>query len=343
MSGGVDSSLAAALLKEEGCEVMGLTMQAWPYSQAHQILQDARQVTESLHIPFTVVDVQHIFQEKVISTFCQEYRRARTPNPCIICNREIKFPVLWRKAEEMGADFLASGHYARVIHNDMGRHLLKRGLDKEKDQSYTLYRLTQSQLGRLLLPLGDYTKDQVRELAASLSLPVHDRPESQEICFIPDDDYRSFLREQDPSFQNEGPILDQEGQRVGTHKGLAFYTIGQRRGLGISTPTPKFVLQMDPARNALIIGDDADTYSPGLMAHQLNWVAFAEGPKEMEVMAQIRYRSPACKARIESKRDGRVLVSFKERQRAITPGQSVVFYTGDLLLGGGVIEAGIME
>lgn len=346
MSGGVDSSLAAALLKEKGYQVMGLTMQVLPslaldsHFSAHFYggIQASQQVANQLEIPLTILHLQKEFEEKVISYFCAEYREARTPNPCMVCNRELKFHLLLQKARDLGGDFLATGHYARIIQGKKGRYLIKRGLDGVKDQSYFLYHLTQEQLGSILMPLGSLQKKRVRDLAQAFSLPVHDRPESQEICFIPNQDYRSFLRERDATLEQEGPILDEEGRQVGTHQGLAFYTIGQRRGLGISTRKPKYVVAMDKRHNALIIGDNADTYDAGLVAENVNWVAFDRTPDEMEVLAQIRYTSGACKAWIVPQGEGRVSVLFQEKQRAVTPGQSVVFYQGDLLLGGGVIQ-----
>lgn len=347
MSGGVDSSVTAAILKAEGHEVIGVTMQIWPpYEEPRDeggccslaAVNDARRVAQKLGIPFYVMNFQEIFQEKVIDYFIDEYKHARTPNPCIMCNKEIKFKALLRKALELDCEFVATGHYARIRHNINGRHLLLKAHDRHKDQSYTLYNLTQEQLGHTLMPLGEFNKTRTREIAKERGLLVHDKPESQEICFVTDDDYPRFLREHSPDTVKPGPILDTEGNKLGEHDGLAFYTIGQRKGLGIAAGKPLYVVDLDPERNAVIVGDNEEVFGYGLIAGHLNWISIPELKEEMEVKAQIRYNAKEAKATIFPYDEGRVAVRFKEPQRAITPGQAVVFYQEDLVVGGGIID-----
>ncbi len=348
MSGGVDSSLTAALLKEQGYEVIGITMKIWPESEnppeneggccSLSAVEDARRVANQLEIPFYVVNFQDVFEARVISNFKDEYSKARTPNPCIVCNRDIKFKSFLKKAHELGAYYMATGHYAKIERNQKGRHLLKKGEDDNKDQSYTLYNLTQKQLEHTLLPLADYQKSETRKLAKEYELKVYDKPDSQEICFIPDDDYNRFLKENYPQIIEVGPIYDLEGNKLGEHKGLPFYTIGQRKGLNLETHKKWYVVELDPKRNAVIVGDNEDVFAKELIAEDLNWIAIDKLRESKEVEAKIRYNSPAVKAAIHPLADGNVRVSFAKKQRAITPGQSVVFYDGDIVVGGGTIK-----
>ena len=348
MSGGVDSSLTAALLKEEGYEVIGLMMQIWPeYEEPRDqggccslsAVEDARNVARHLDIPFYVVNFRERFQEDVIDYFVEEYKHARTPNPCIMCNRTVKFEALLKRALELDADYIATGHYAKVEHNQDGRHLLKKGIDDSKDQSYTLWGMSQYQLAHTLFPMGKYTKEEGRKMAEEMGIPTFDKPDSQEICFIPDDDYGRFLKEHHPEMVQPGPILDTEGNEVGRHDGLPFYTIGQRRGLGVAMGKPVYVIKMEPENNALIVGENSKVFGQGLIAHDLNWISISELTESMELEAQIRYNSRAAKATIEPINGGQeVKVSFEDMQRAITPGQSVVFYDGDTVVGGGTIK-----
>lgn len=352
MSGGVDSSLTAALLKEQGVDVIGIMLQIWPDYESTpnqggccsmSAVEDARRVADTLEIPFYLLNFQDIFQEKVIDYFVEEYSQGRTPNPCIMCNQKVKFRALLKRALELDAHYVATGHYARVSHDVNRRHLLCRGVDNSKDQTYALWGMTQFQLGHTLFPLGEYTKDQTREMAKKRGLQVHDKPDSQEICFIPDDDYGRFLKEHHPDLIKPGPILDTTGKRLGSHQGLPLYTIGQRRGLGIALGKPIYVVGLDPLKNAVIVGEDSEAFGSILIADQLNWIALAELSTPIEVTAQIRYNSPPAKAILYPFLDGQVKVRFFEPQRAITPGQSVVFYQEDIVVGGGIISKEIAD
>jgi tRNA-specific 2-thiouridylase len=350
MSGGVDSSVAAALLKEAGHEVIGITMQLWPRSSEKNngngsgsccgldAIEDAREVARKLGIPHYVTDFRDIFARTVIADFCREYSLGRTPNPCILCNRHIKFGVLWEKARELGADFLATGHYAGVERdNNNDKYLLKKGLDRKKDQSYFLCQLEQEQLGRTIFPVGNLTKDKVRQIARELGLPVADRPESQEICFVSDDNYAKFLKNHSPVSAESGPILDREGNVLGEHRGIMFYTIGQRKGLGIAAPKPLYVTSIESEKNTIIVGTKEQTYSSELVADNLNWIAAAGPEQPINVKARVRYRHPEAEAIVSPMDETSVYVKFAEPQMAITPGQTVVFYDGDTVIGGGTI------
>ncbi|MFH1169831.1 MAG: tRNA 2-thiouridine(34) synthase MnmA [Chloroflexota bacterium] len=346
MSGGVDSSVAAALLKEEGYQVIGITMQIWP-AESKAVdgsgccglgaVEDARQVAYRLGIPHYVIDLRGVFEEKVIADFCREYSQGRTPNPCVRCNQHIKFGALWQKAAGLGADFIATGHYARIEKSEStGRYLLKKGLDQRKDQSYFLYALTQQQMGRTLFPVGALTKDRVREIAGQLGLPVAHKPASQEICFIPDGDYAGFIREHIPQTSQPGPILDGAGGLLGSHRGILSYTIGQRQGLGVSAKEPLYVTSIDTGRNAVVVGSREMAYSDRLTASGLNWIARPELPARIK--ARIRHRHPEAEAELTDLGTDKVLVKFTQPQLAITPGQAVVFYDNDTVIGGGTIE-----
>jgi len=350
MSGGVDSSVTAALLKEEGYEVIGATMQVWPSNELADeadrfggccgldAVSDAKRVARKLGIPHYVMDFRDVFAEKVISNFCREYSLGRTPNPCIRCNEYIKFDALLRRAKELDADFVATGHYARIERDEAsGRYLLKKGVDRRKDQSYVLYVMTQDQLGHVLTPLGGYTKEQVRWIARELGLPVADKAESQEICFIPDGDYTRFVKEYMPQAAKPGPVLDREGTIMGEHRGILFYTIGQRKGLGLSAGEPLYVVDIDRERNAVIVGTKGEVYGDELIASGLNWISIE--PPPLELKAKIRYRHREADAVITPLlTKGRAHVKFKQPQMAITPGQAIVFYHRDTVVGGGTIE-----
>jgi tRNA-specific 2-thiouridylase len=350
MSGGIDSSVAAALLKEEGHEVIGATMQLWPPAKQEygetgsgnfdpDAVAGARKVAQSLGIPHHVMDFKDIFHRKVITDFCQEYSRGRTPNPCIRCNQHIKFGALLERAREMGAGFLATGHHARVeLDKASGRYLLKKGTDPQKDQSYFLCQLTQEQLRHTMFPVGNLTKDRVREIAGKLGLPLTSRQESQEICFIPDNDYAQFLKDYTPRAVNSGPILDAQGNTLGEHRGIIFYTIGQRQGLGIATREPLYVTAIKPDSNAIVVGTREQIYGSELTASELNWIAIASPRHPIKLKARIRYRHPEAEATVIPLDDSSVYVKFTEPQMAITPGQAIVFYDGDTLIGGGMIN-----
>jgi tRNA-specific 2-thiouridylase len=354
MSGGVDSSTASAILKEEGYEVIGLTMHLWDQTQdgkgtfgrccSPEDIHDARRVADQIGIPHYVINLRKAFEEEVVDYFVEEYLRGRTPNPCVRCNDRIKFGYLLRKAEELGAKALATGHYARIGWDDPGkkrqkRYLLRRGRDLNKDQSYFLFTITQEQMSKVFFPLGEKSKAEVRKQALKLGLRVAQKPESQEICFIPDDDYRRFMETRRPGeLSKPGEIVNRQGKVMGLHRGLYSYTIGQRRGLGISAPHPHYVLELDVERNRLVAGRKEELMAEGLVAGGVNWISFPKLDREVEAWVQIRYRHPGAPAVLFPLEGGKVKVHFKIPQKSITPGQAAVFYQGDEVLGGGWIE-----
>lgn len=350
MSGGVDSSITAALLKEAGYKLIGVTMEIWPENEPDpdgaggccnlSAVEDARRVANFLGITHYVMNFRKLFQEKVIDYFMQEYLAGKTPNPCIACNQYVKFAALIDKALALGADFVATGHYAQVIFDSpCNRYQLKKAADVNKDQTYVLYNFTQEQLSRILLPLGTYSKPTIREIARKMGLKlVAEKPESQEICFITDNDYRRFLREKAGHSIKPGPVLDTEGREIGTHEGLPFYTIGQRRGLGLALGRPVYVVDIQPDKNAVIIGNGTDLLKTSLIAKDNNYISIDRLTKPMEVMAKIRYKTPAEPALITPLADNQVHVKFHQPIKAITPGQAVVYYQGDYVVGGGTIK-----
>jgi tRNA-uridine 2-sulfurtransferase len=337
MSGGVDSSVTAALLKNQGHEVIGATMELHDTEAAGSAVEDAGRTAEVLGIPFHVFDFRDIFAATIIDYFCREYGRGRTPNPCVLCNRFIKFGMLWEKAQELGADYLATGHYARITKQN-GRYLLQKAADTAKDQSYFLYRLTQEQLSRTMFPLAALTKPQVKEMAREMALPVAERPESQEICFVPDNDYAQFLENFSSNIALPGAILDKAGKTIGQHHGITHYTIGQRKGLGIAAPEPLFVTAIDVKNNTISVGSKDDIYSDEINATDLNWIAIAPPTSPIEVQARVRYRAQDAAAVVTPLNEKEVHVKFSIPQLAVTPGQSVVFYDGDTVIGGGIIS-----
>lgn len=349
MSGGVDSSVAAAMLVEQGYDVIGVTMQIWPSTGAPEeafsrtccslsAVEDARRVAAKLGIPHYVVNFKDVFESTVIDNFIEEYRRGRTPNPCIRCNRFVKFDALLSRANSLGAEYVATGHYARILYDEStGRRLLKRGLDHSKDQSYALYSMTQDQLAHTLMPLGGMAKDETRRLAADLGLAVATKPDSQEICFVDNRDYPGFLKSRAPETANPGPIVDTRGRIIGEHKGIAFYTIGQRKRLGVAASEPLYVVRIDAARNAIIVGSDADLYSSELIAEDVNLVSLEKLAEPIAVTAKVRYNMKDSPALLAPLAGAQAHVTFETPQRAIAPGQAVVFYTGEDVLGGGTI------
>jgi len=350
MSGGVDSSVAAAILKSRGYDILGLTLKHFSMLEKEngnkdpgvfggpETVESARQIAAKLGIDHVVLDAEDVFAEKVVADFLAEYSRGRTPNPCIRCNEFIKFGVLMDKASKLGMDFLATGHHARVEWEAVsGVHFLKKGKDENKDQSYFLYRLTQNQLGRTLFPVGDLTKTEVRNAALSLGLPAAGRPESQEVCFIPDNDYVRFLEERIPEPFRPGFIVDREGLILGEHKGIARFTIGQRRGLGISSGRPLYVIEIRPEKNEIVVGPDGLLYKKELVASDFNLIHPAGLRNTRSVQARIRYKHRAAEAALDFLDSGHVRVEFERPQRAVTPGQAVVFYRGDTVIGGGTI------
>ena len=349
MSGGVDSSVTAALLKEQGYDVIGMTMQIWDYSSftdehgdkfgtccSLDDVYDARRVAEQIDIPFYVVNFEKDFQREVIDRFCNEYFSGRTPNPCVLCNQILKFELLLRKARELEADFMATGHYASIL-KEGDRYFLCKGLDKSKDQSYFLFTLTQEQLAHTLFPLGQMTKDQVRQHAERFNLRVAQKAESQDICFVPDGDYVRFLEEERGSGQLDGEIVHVSGKVLGTHQGIYRYTVGQRKGLGIGWTAPLFVVGIDAEKKQVIVGEKEYLSRKQLQIDGCNWSI--DPPQDsLNIHCRIRYRHQEVRAVVEPLLDNQARVVFAEAQKGITPGQAAVFYEGDKVIGGGWIK-----
>jgi tRNA-specific 2-thiouridylase len=348
MSGGVDSSVAAALLAEQGHEVIGLSMQLYDQSEGQTSfgsccsiddLHDARRVAAAINIPHYIVNFEKQFNEQVISNFVSEYAAGRTPLPCAHCNSDLKFATLAERARGFGADAVATGHYARVEHDASGRVTLRRGVDEGKDQSYFLFSLTQAQLASAVFPVGDLPKDEVRAYARQRRLPVADKPDSQEICFIPDNDYRTFVTRSVPDAARDGAFVDESGRVVGRHAGIHRFTVGQRKGLGLSSQAgaPLYVLSLRPADQQVVVGPKTSLERTRLTASGVNWIV-AEPSGTLSVAAQIRHHHQAAPAAVRSLGDGRAEVVFDAPQLAISPGQAVVFYDGDAVVGGGWID-----
>jgi tRNA-specific 2-thiouridylase len=354
VSGGVDSSSTMMLLRDEGYDVAAVHMKLWDYEKVGgdiyrdgrccslESINDLRSICNRYSIPFYVLDFSSEFEEIVIKNFVDEYKAGRTPNPCILCNTYLKWSSLLQKALEIGCDYIATGHYAKAeFHKDKDRYILRKGIDTTRDQSYALWGLSQEALSKTLLPLGKYKKSDIRDLARRWNLKTAEVKESQEICFIADDDYHRFLTEweqkQGRDFQ-PGEIVDTKGQVVGTHKGTVFYTIGQRRGLGIAHPTPLYVLNIDSKANRIIVGDDSELYSDIMNVTDINWVSINKPDKEFKAEVKIRYLHTPSPATVYPQGDGTIRIVFDKAQRAITPGQSAVFYENDIVLGGGLID-----
>ncbi len=347
MSGGVDSSVAAYLLKEQGYEVIGATMQIWQDDKEFiereggccslSAVADARRVANKIGIPFYVMNFKDAFKKNVIDYFVDEYMEGRTPNPCVACNKFIKFSSFLDKAMTLGIDYVATGHYA-IIEKQNNRYIIRKSEDNKKDQTYALYNLTQFQLERTLMPCGRYKKSEIREIAKKIGLRVHNKKDSQEICFIPDNDHGKYIKNRFPSKVRQGNFVDKSGNVLGTHKGIVYYTIGQRKGLDIALGKPMYVVDINPFRNEVVLGNLDDLLNTELIAKDVNYIPFDNLKEPMEVEAKIRYSQIPSKAVITPMEDGRVKVNFNEKQRAITKGQSIVFYKGDLLVGGGIIE-----
>ena len=351
MSGGVDSSVAAALLVNAGEQVIGITFNVWPEGDnrsafredaccALGAVEDARRVCDHLGIPHYVVNLRDVFQRRVISDFVEEYRRGRTPNPCVRCNQFIKFDALLAKAEALGADCVATGHYARTSQQTNGRWALRKAIDEQKDQSYVLYVLSQERLARVRFPLGNLRKEETRHLASELGLHVARKADSQEICFVPTRNYRDYLHEAAPDTFAPGPMVDVAGRTIGEHRGIALYTVGQRKGIGVAALRPLFVTRIDPTTNTIVVGAAEDLVSREAFATNVNWVAVEGLQQPARVTARARAHAPEASAVVEALGGSDVKVTFDEPQRALTPGQTIVFYDGDVVVGGGTLTAG---
>ena len=341
MSGGVDSAVAAYLIKEKGYDALGATMKLYRPCQTvsdEDETADAVAVARLVGIRHQVLDFESDFRSLVVESFITEYEAAKTPNPCVICNETLKFGKMMEAADHLGTDLLATGHYARIERNENGRYLLRCAADLTKDQSYVLYMLNQAQLSRVLFPLGEYTKAQVREIARGLGFVNANKGDSQDICFIPDGDYAGFIKRYTGKEYPEGHFVNESGEVLGTHRGIIHYTIGQRKGLGIALGHPAFVCHKDPVANTVTLSDNDALFSTSLFAKKVNWIPFDRLLSPMKVQAKIRYNMRAQPAIVEQIDDNRVRVTFDQPQRAITPGQSVVFYDGEYVVGGGIIE-----
>lgn len=345
MSGGVDSSVAAALLKEQGYEVVGATMRLWTYSDgvsehegccSEAAVEDARRVCDKLGIEFYVLNYKELFREKVVDYFVDEYIHGRTPNPCIACNKYLKFDAMLGKALAMGFDYIATGHYAKIEKDENGKYILRCANSQNKDQSYVLYQFTQHSLAHTLMPLGGYDKEWVRRKAGELGLNVASKPDSMEICFVEDGKYAEFIKEYAGYEPKKGNFLDSEGNVIGEHNGLIYYTIGQRKGIG-AYGRPMFVMKMDSEKNTVTLGEKGMEFSRGFVGTDVNFISGDELKEKICVDVKIRYHASKARASVTPCEDG-VTVEFEETQRAITPGQAAVFYDGDKVLGGATVE-----
>ena len=377
MSGGVDSSVAAYLLKEQGYHVVGVTMQIWQEEDPCNIeenggccglsaVEDARRVADELGIPFYVMNFRDEFRHHVIDYFVDEYFRGRTPNPCIACNRYVKWESLLKRSLSIGADYIATGHYARIEKLQNGRYTIRRSATLEKDQTYALYNLSQEQLAKTLMPCGEYSKDEIRKMAEEINLPIANKPDSQDICFVPDGDYASFI-EREMTIRGSNPyegvwaeegedqmsdkhsqksefkiqpgnFVTRQGDIVGEHKGIVHYTVGQRKGLGLSMGHPVFVLEIRPETNEVVIGPYEESLVDTLVADQVNFMSIPDLKEPRRVLAKIRYNHPGAWCRVERTGEDEITCQFEEPQRAVTPGQAVVLYDGEVVLGGGTIR-----
>lgn len=348
MSGGVDSSVAAYLLKEQGYDVIGVTMQIWQEEDACSVeenggccglsaVEDARRVASALEIPYYVMNFKKEFRENVIDYFTDEYLSGRTPNPCIACNRYVKWEALLNRSMAIGAEYIATGHYARIERLANGRYTLRRSATLAKDQTYALYNLTQDQLAHTLMPVGAYAKDEIRSIAEKIGLLVADKPDSQDICFVPDGDYASFIRKNAGRDIPEGNFVTPDGKILGRHKGIIHYTVGQRKGLGLALGYPAFVLAIRPDTNEVVIGTYEDSLTHTVRADRINFMSVEDLKEPRRVYAKIRYNHKGAWCTVEKTGEDEIVCRFEEPQRAVTPGQAVVLYDREYVLGGGTI------
>ena len=348
MSGGVDSSVAAYLLKEQGYDVIGVTMQIWQDESQEQIednggccgitaVDDARRVAMQLDIPYYVMNFKDEFKKNVIDYFTDEYIHGRTPNPCIACNRYVKWESLLKRSLEIGADCIATGHYARIAQLENGRYAIRNSVTAKKDQTYALYNLTQEQLSHTLMPVGDYNKDEIRAIAEKIGIQVAHKADSMEICFVPDNDYAGFITRETGYVSRPGNFVDLHGNILGTHKGIIHYTVGQRKGLGLAMGHPVFVVAIRPETNEVVIGENDDVFSTKLYANNINLMSVDKIEEPIRARAKIRYSHEGADCTIRMADDGLLECVFDEKQRAVTPGQALVIYDGDYVLGGGTI------
>ena len=348
MSGGVDSSVAAWLLKEQGYDVIGVTMQIWQDEDNEvqeenggccglSAVDDARRVASSIGIPYYVMNFKQEFQKNVIDYFTEEYLNGRTPNPCIACNRYVKWEALLQRSLSIGADYIATGHYARIDKLPNGRYAIRRSATLAKDQTYALYNLTQEQLAHTLMPVGNYSKDKIREMAEEIGLQVANKPDSQDICFVPDGDYAIFIEENADTLIRQGNFVTPDGKILGKHKGIIHYTVGQRKGLGLALGYPAFVLEIRPETDEVVIGTYEESLTHTLRANELNFMSVEDITEPIRVFAKIRYNHKGAWCTVEKTGEDEITCTFDEPIRAVTPGQAVVLYDGEYVLGGGTI------
>ena len=348
MSGGVDSSVAAWLLKEQGYDVIGVTMQIWQDEENEvqeenggccglSAVDDARRVASSIGIPYYVMNFKQEFQKNVIDYFTKEYLNGRTPNPCIACNRYVKWEALLQRSLSIGADYIATGHYARIDKLPNGRYAIRRSATLAKDQTYALYNLTQEQLAHTLMPVGNYSKDKIREMAEEIGLQVANKPDSQDICFVPDGDYATFIEENADALIHQGNFVTPDGKILGKHKGIIHYTVGQRKGLGLALGYPAFVLEIRPETDEVVIGTYEESLTHTLRANELNFMSVEDITEPVRVFAKIRYNHKGAWCTVEKTGEDEITCTFDEPIRAVTPGQAVVLYDGEYVLGGGTI------
>lgn len=344
LSGGVDSAVTAYLLKQQGYDVIGITMQIWKEDIPREgttgvtAVDDARRVAEHIGIPYYVMNFKEEFHDRVIDYFIKSYNAGKTPNPCIVCNRYVKWEALLEKARELGADYIATGHYAEVVKTDEGRYTVKNSKTASKDQTYALYMLTQDQLAHTIMPLGKYEKDEIRQIAIDAEIPVANKPDSQDICFVEDGKYANFIRRETKKWPRTGDFVNADGEVVGKHRGIIYYTVGQRKGLDLQLGYPAYVAEINAEKNQIVVSDNQSLFKDTVIAEDVNMMALADLSEPVEAFAKIRYNHIGADCVVQMV-DGRLICKFKEPQRAITPGQALVVYKDGVVLCGGEIVA----